>query len=284
MVDLLELVDDPVFAIQAAIRGELKNVWTVLPVVVQSSKEGHVAVLQSAINGQVRKDDDTIVTAPLPQFSEVPIHFAGGGGVSATHPVKSGDEGIAVFMARPQDTWHQSGGTNNDPIDSRYHSLSDARYIAGGRSDPRKLKNVAPDAHHVRSDDGKHTVEVHPTKGITHKSVPPSDASPDPFNAATTYSSTEIKHDTGVTHKRVKPGQSHSVTIGDAGVAIASSVGIALSAPPGTITGLPAPAPADLTVAVGPLQNFANDAAAAAGGILVNHLYRNGSVVQIRVV
>lgn len=31
-------------------------------------------------------------------------------------------------------------------------------------------------------------------------------------------------------------------------------------------------------------QNFANDAAAAAGGIAVGQLYRNGSIVQIRVV
>lgn len=31
------------------------------------------------------------------------------------------------------------------------------------------------------------------------------------------------------------------------------------------------------------LQNFANDAAAAAGGIEVNQLYRTGSVVQVRV-
>jgi hypothetical protein len=31
------------------------------------------------------------------------------------------------------------------------------------------------------------------------------------------------------------------------------------------------------------LQNFANDAAAAAGGIAINQLYRNGSIVQIRV-
>jgi hypothetical protein len=35
---------------------------------------------------------------------------------------------------------------------------------------------------------------------------------------------------------------------------------------------------------VGPLSNYANDAAAAAGGVPVNGLYRNGSVVQIRVV
>lgn len=31
------------------------------------------------------------------------------------------------------------------------------------------------------------------------------------------------------------------------------------------------------------LGNYANDAAAAAGGILIGQLYRNGSVVQVRV-
>lgn len=32
------------------------------------------------------------------------------------------------------------------------------------------------------------------------------------------------------------------------------------------------------------LQDFANDAAAAAGGVQIGHLYRNGSIVQVRVV
>lgn len=32
------------------------------------------------------------------------------------------------------------------------------------------------------------------------------------------------------------------------------------------------------------LGNFANDAAAAAGGVAVGRLYRNGSIVQVRVV
>lgn len=34
---------------------------------------------------------------------------------------------------------------------------------------------------------------------------------------------------------------------------------------------------------LGPLTNAANDAAAAAAGVAINQLYRNGSVVQIRV-
>lgn len=40
----------------------------------------------------------------------------------------------------------------------------------------------------------------------------------------------------------------------------------------------------DLNFTTLTLQNFANDAAAAAGGIALNQLYRNGSVVQIRVI
>lgn len=39
----------------------------------------------------------------------------------------------------------------------------------------------------------------------------------------------------------------------------------------------------DLNFTILTLQNFANDAAAAAGGIKIGQLYRNGSVVQIRV-
>lgn len=43
--------------------------------------------------------------------------------------------------------------------------------------------------------------------------------------------------------------------------------------------------PASYFLQYGPysLQNYANDTAAAAGGIAIGHLYRNGSVVQVRV-
>lgn len=38
-----------------------------------------------------------------------------------------------------------------------------------------------------------------------------------------------------------------------------------------------------LTLPNGGLVNYANDAAAAAGGVAVGSLYRNGSIVQVRV-
>ena len=37
------------------------------------------------------------------------------------------------------------------------------------------------------------------------------------------------------------------------------------------------------TASITTLGNFANDTAAASGGVAVNQLYRNGSVVQVRV-
>jgi hypothetical protein len=39
----------------------------------------------------------------------------------------------------------------------------------------------------------------------------------------------------------------------------------------------------DRLIEVPALQNFANDAAAALGGIPIGFLYRNGSIVQVRV-
>jgi hypothetical protein len=43
--------------------------------------------------------------------------------------------------------------------------------------------------------------------------------------------------------------------------------------------------PASFFLQLGPysLQNYANDTAAAAGGIQIGYLYRNGSVLQVRV-
>jgi hypothetical protein len=38
-----------------------------------------------------------------------------------------------------------------------------------------------------------------------------------------------------------------------------------------------------VSLSIANLKNFANDAAAAAGGVGIGGLYRNGSVVQIRV-
>ena len=42
-------------------------------------------------------------------------------------------------------------------------------------------------------------------------------------------------------------------------------------------------APIDLTNTYNTLGNYANDAAARAGGVTIGQLYRNGSIVQVRI-
>lgn len=166
-----ERLNDFIESIRLAVRGETNKIWKILPVVLQSG-DGHTAVLQSAVSGVVMAPDGTISNPALPLLLDAPIHFPGGGGVTSTHPTNSGDEGIAVFTDRAQDTPHQSGGVNNDPIDDRAHHLSDSRYIPGGRSDPRKL-SPAPSSSsgQHRSDDGNHVSDLHPTNGISHAST-----------------------------------------------------------------------------------------------------------------
>lgn len=305
-MDIAERVDDLTNAVRLAVQGELRAVWKVMPVIVQSG-DGHTAVLQPAISGIVKAPDGTITNPALPVLSDTPIHFTGGGGVSSTHPVSEGDEGVVIFTDRAQDTWHQSGGVNNAPIDDRSHHMADGRYIPGGRSDPRKLANVSQTEHHIRSDDGKHTLAHSPTNGTKIKSVPSSDGSTDPYNSALSFSETTISP-TGISHSTTTPTQSSSIThdLITGALAIASSASIGLSAPSlglptgsitapalaagaassnvGTLGGdlsgtLPNPEVVGILHVAGAnaLGHYANDSAAALGGVPIGGLYLNNS-------
>ena len=166
-MSILSLLESPTDALRSAIKAELSQVWTALPVMAQAGSDGHTAGLQSAINQQVYAQDGiTLISTAMAAFGDVPVHFPGGGGVTSTHPIAAGDEGIAIFMSRGQDLWHELGGAQ-DPVDARSHHLSDARYIPGGRSNPRKM-SPAPStssAQH-RSDDGNHVHDIHPANGL----------------------------------------------------------------------------------------------------------------------
>lgn len=171
-MDFDERVRADTDSLVSVVYGLMKNMWHSLPVIAQSS-DGHTMKAQSSVHGSFTDPGTGKITTGLMEIiSDIPVHFAGGGGVTHTHPVKQGDEGILQLLSRPQDSWWQNGGSNNDPIDARMHDLSDARYIPGGRSNPRKM-NPAPSASsgQARSDDGKHVVDYHPQNGITHASV-----------------------------------------------------------------------------------------------------------------
>lgn len=210
-MDIREQIDDVVEHIRAAIRGELKAHFSSMPVIVSKAGDGHIMSAKISINGQVTTPDGKTKPIPYPEIGDLPIHFPGGGQVVLTHPVAVGDEGLALFVDRAQDAWHQLGGVQN-PLDNRMNALSDGRYIPGGRSDPNKLQNVSPDAAHVRSVDGKVTHEVHPTNGITSKTVDPGDGSSNPFQAAQTYFQTLINGSAGHAIQAMASGVLHQIT------------------------------------------------------------------------
>ena len=158
-------------AIEEAINGALKGIWTSLPVIVAEDSDGHIAKAQSAVRLAITQLDGSVKMVSFPPFDTSPVHYPNGGGHHFTHPVKKDDEGVIHFMSRAQDLWHQKGG-EQDPIDNRTHHLADSRYEPGGRSDPRKL-NPAPSkvSAQQRSDDGNHVSDVNKDSGITHAST-----------------------------------------------------------------------------------------------------------------
>jgi hypothetical protein len=201
-------------AISTAILGHLAQAWFAMPAIAaQDTQDGHIGQLQLAINGTVIDGDGKKTNPPYPMLNEVPIHHHGGGKNVHTMPFVKGDEILAIFTSRPHDTWHQNGGTSNNPIDSRIHHMSDAFTLRGFRSDPRKIKNVSNVSAQGRSEDGKHTHDIHPVNGITTKSVDKDDKADNPWADAKKYFQSFVLAATGVYHQAVDGNTTHQSTV-----------------------------------------------------------------------
>jgi hypothetical protein len=201
-------------AIVNSIRGELSQIWFAMPAVVaKDTTDGHIAQLQPAIKGTVIDKDGKKTFVAYPLVDDVPVHHHGGGKNVHTMPVVKGDEYLLAFASRMIDPWHQNGGTDNNPIDARMHHMSDAFTIRAYRSDPRKIKNVSNVSAQNRSEDGKHTHDVHPTNGITTKSVDPNDTADNPWLNAKKYFQSFVLAATGVFHQAVDGSTTHQSTV-----------------------------------------------------------------------
>lgn len=194
-MEISERIDDITDAVRAAIQGELRAMFKIMPVIAQSS-DGHTVTMQSAVTAIFKMPDGSIQNPPMAQFQDAPAHFPGGGGVTDTHPINNGDEGLILFTDRSQDAWHQNGGADNVPLDNRTHHISDGRYIPGGRSDPRKM-DPAPSStsHQKRADDGNHVLETHPQNGVTHAST--AAVKSISGSSSTTHTPDGIRHEAG---------------------------------------------------------------------------------------
>jgi hypothetical protein len=148
--ELLETIKD-------AARSQIRSS---IPVsLVEDSDDGHTVKLQPLIKAIIRTPDGSTKAVQLPVLPDIPIHHTGGGGVTMTHAHKKGDEGWIVVSDYSIDAWHQRGGVQAPP-DVLSHALSDAVYIPGVRSDPRKLKGVSKTSTQTRTDDKQSVHDV----------------------------------------------------------------------------------------------------------------------------
>lgn len=159
MPDIHEYFEDGQEAYHAALTGFQRKLWTAVPVKVIKDSDGHTVALKPLVKGIVQDQKGRWKEVDLPELHDVPIKYPQGGGVVMTHPVKTDDEGIAIFSSRPFDKWWKEGGEKGQ-VNQRMHSLADGMYVPGIRSTPRKLSNVSQDSVQIRTDDGKSFAEL----------------------------------------------------------------------------------------------------------------------------
>lgn len=163
-MDRRERANDLQIAMLAVLEGFEAGVWTALPAIVQSfDPVAMTAVMQPAIQAQVRKPDGTQQWVSLPLMPDVPVCFPGGGGFTLTFPVAAGDEALVIIASRCIDAWWAYGGVQIQQ-ELRMHDLSDGFALVGVRSRPRALAGVSTNSTVLRNDAGTTLVEVSATK------------------------------------------------------------------------------------------------------------------------
>lgn len=98
---------------------------------------------------RVDVNDSTFALKPV---VEVPVHFPGGN-FAIEYQIDAGCEGDILFSQRCIDGWVQSGGVAANPI-GRFHSMQDAMFIPGFRSQPNVLPDFQNNGVRMRSRDG----------------------------------------------------------------------------------------------------------------------------------
>ncbi|MBD1228396.1 Gp138 family membrane-puncturing spike protein [Xenorhabdus griffiniae] len=127
---------------------ERLDIHTALPARVISFN-GHTATIELMIN-QILHNGEVL---ELPPLVDVVVQFPRAGGFCFTVPVTSGDEGLAIFSERCIDGWY-STGNKSVPLDARLHDYSDASFIPGVCSQPKKIPSYFSGGASMQTDDG----------------------------------------------------------------------------------------------------------------------------------
>ncbi|KLU15069.1 MULTISPECIES: Gp138 family membrane-puncturing spike protein [Xenorhabdus] len=127
---------------------ERLDIHTALPARVISFN-GHTATIELMIN-QILRNGEIL---ELPPLVDVVVQFPRAGGFCFTVPVTSGDEGLAIFSERCIDGWYATGN-KSVPLDARLHDYSDASFIPGVCSQPKKIPAYFSGGASMQTDDG----------------------------------------------------------------------------------------------------------------------------------
>lgn len=178
-VSLNERSPDMLQIIKDAIRGELANLWTSLPCIVDSyDADAVTVVVQPTIKIPVRNKLGVIELLQLPLLMDVPVMFPCAGGFTITHPINVGDECFVSFASRNIDIWWQSGGVQN-PFDTRKHDLSDGFAFFRPQSQANKISGISTTNLEIRNDENTCKIQITPdgvinfigTKSVFHHPV-----------------------------------------------------------------------------------------------------------------
>lgn len=141
--------------------GFQSGIWTALPGIVQSvDLSAMTCEVQPSIMGAIKNEDGEVTSVNYPLLLDVPIVFPSAGGFLVTLPITKGDEVLVIFASRAIDSWWQSGGFNNVPVEARMHDLSDGFCIPGPRSQPNVVDSISSTDLQIRNDAGTTFISI----------------------------------------------------------------------------------------------------------------------------
>lgn len=157
----------PESATDSQIQYALKNLHTAIPVKVENFNPQNqtvtcVAQIKNVLIEANEAGEILQKNVEIPPLVDVPVSFPRGGGFAITFPLQAGDEGFVVFSERCIDGWWQSGKAS-EPLDYRFHDLSDAMFVPGVCSVPNAVSNFFTGGISLQTLDGK--TFIHLEKG-----------------------------------------------------------------------------------------------------------------------
>lgn len=141
--------------------GSQSGLWTAMPGIVKSVNFSQMTCqVQPAIQGQIQDETGAIQNVNYPLLLDVPIVFPSAHGFIITFPLAAGDEVLVIFASRCIDSWWQSGGYNNRPVELRMHDLSDGFALPGPKSVPNVVGSISTTGLQIRNNAGTTYVEI----------------------------------------------------------------------------------------------------------------------------